>query len=49
MQEMKIVAMRVLKNLKLELPADHCPVELISELVLKPKNGIRLKISERSN
>lgn len=47
MQEMKIVTMRVLQNLRLELPVNSSPVELISELVLKPKDNIRLQLSER--
>lgn len=48
MQEMKIVTMRALQSLSFRLPeGQQSPPELISELVLKPRGGIKLCISER--
>lgn len=47
MQEMKIVILRVLQNLSLKLPENQPPIQVISEVVLKPKHGIKLVVSER--
>lgn len=45
--EMKIVIARLLTSFNLELPKDFKPVELTSELVLKPRQGIKLQVTER--
>lgn len=47
MLEMKIVTVRVLQSLTLQLPKDHQAVQVTSELVLKPRNGIKLLVSRR--
>lgn len=48
MQEMKIVTMRVLQHLSLAVPPNQPPIEATAELVLKPRNGIKLIVSQRS-
>lgn len=48
MMEMKMVVVRVLQNLSLALPQDYPPLQVMMELVLKPKNGVQLVVTERN-
>lgn len=48
MAEMTLVVATLLQELRVKLPSDHQPVELVPRMSLRPKNGLPLEMSWRS-
>ncbi|CRK94498.1 CLUMA_CG008003, isoform A [Clunio marinus] len=49
MLEMKSIVAKIIRNFKLSVTKENEKLELIAELVLRPVNGVKLRVQKRNN